>query len=91
MRRLSVAALVVAFVAFGAAGGASATEGRVRANIIAFGLYGDQDVFQSEASKAAAIVALHPGAADEVLILILSSHGSQAGVAVKSGAVTPAS
>jgi Peptidase C13 family len=118
-RWLGAAALVMAF---SAAGGADATEGGVRANVVAFGLFGDQNVFQSEAAKAAAIVAARyghgdamivranvgarraamiadlraaladvanrPGGAQDVLILILSSHGSQVGLAVKSGPVT---
>lgn len=121
-RWIGAAILVIAFGAPGAPREAVAAEGRVKANVIAFGLNGDQDVFQSEATKAAAIVAARyghggavivranvgvrrtamiadlqaavasvaqrPGGADEVLILILSSHGSQAGLAVKSREVT---
>jgi hypothetical protein len=121
-RWFGVAALVIAFGALAAPREALAAESRVRANVIAFGLYGDQDVFQSEATKAAAIVAnryghggavivranigarraamigdlqaavasvaLRPRGVDDVLILILSSHGSQAGLAVKSGEIT---
>ena len=117
--RIAVAALLMTCAAWGAA---VAAESGARANVIAFGLFGDQDVFQSEAERAAAIVAARyghggavivranfgarraamiedlraaiagvarrPGGADDVLFLILSSHGSPAGLAVKAGEVT---
>lgn len=120
-RRFALA-LFLAMAGLAARAATAAAESAAPANVIAFGFFGDQDVFQSEAQKAAAIVAARyghggavivranvgarraamiddlraaidsvgrrPGGADEVLFLILSSHGSRAGIAVKSGAVT---
>jgi hypothetical protein len=121
-RWIASAILLVACVGFGVGDRALANEAGAKANVIAFGFYGDQDVFQSEAQRAAAIVAAKYGrggmvivranigarraamiadlrsavaevaaradGGDDVLFLILSSHGSRAGIAVKSGAVT---
>jgi tetratricopeptide (TPR) repeat protein len=94
-------------------------ESRPNVAVAAFGLYGDQSVFESEASRAAKIVAdrfssnsvvvnsnaKHREDANsetltaalrsisktmdpenDVLFLILTSHGSQAGLEVKAGA-----
>jgi len=113
-----IAASAVAAIGIVTAGDAT---GQGRANIVAFGLDGDQSVFLSEARGAAAavaakygrggnvIVAANVGAnraamsenlraaiqsaagrsgPDDVLFLILTSHGSRAGLLVKSGATT---
>jgi tetratricopeptide (TPR) repeat protein len=94
-------------------------ESRPKVAVAAFGLYGDQSVFESEATRAAKIVAARFGsssvvvhsntkhredansetltaalqtisktmdAENDVLFLILTSHGSQAGLEVKAGA-----
>src|SRR5262249_28744549 len=86
--------------------------------VVAFGLYGDQDVFESEAKGATRIVADRFGAGpvivrfnkksradasfekvvatlqsaakqidvqNDILFVILTSHGSQAGLAVQAG------
>lgn len=121
-RWMVAAALGMTLAALGARDGALAAQSHPRANVIAFGLFGDQDVFKSEAERAAAIVAAkyghggavivranagarraamiddlraavagvarRPGGVDDVLFLILTSHGSPAGLAVKAGAVT---
>ncbi len=93
-------------------------EFKPKLTIAAFGLYGDQNVFESEAKRAAGIVAdRFPGSSvivhantksredanfqvitatlqsasktmdpqNDVLFLILTSHGSRAGLAVKAG------
>src|SRR5262245_14590606 len=92
-----------------------------KVSVVSFGLFGDQDVFRSEATGAAQIVAERfgkgpvnvqynskdggdatiealatslQGAANgidaerHVLFLILTSHGSRAGLAVKAGPLT---
>jgi tetratricopeptide (TPR) repeat protein len=93
-----------------------AAESKPQVKIVAFGLFGDQDVFESEAKGAAEIVASRFGgpaivrfntkyseaataetlaaalqstaigmdAERDILIVILTSHGSPAGVAVKT-------
>ena len=104
--------LVLAPTAY--AGGA---EPKPQVKIVAFGLFGDQDVFESEAKGAAEIAARRLGggptivrfnsktradataetlaaalqsaakgmsAERDILLVILTSHGSPAGVAVKS-------
>jgi peptidase C13-like protein len=108
---------LLASVVFFAAGSMSAAE-NPNVTILAFGLFGAQSVFESEAKGAASIVAQRLEAnsvivrantktrtdvtvasiADalqaagermdrdnDVLLLILTSHGSQAGVAVQAG------
>jgi hypothetical protein len=121
-RWIASAILLVACVGFGVGDRALANEAAAKVNVIAFGFYGDQNVFQSEAQRAAAIVAAKYGrggmvivranigarraamiadlrsavaevaaraqGGDDVLFLILTSHGSRAGIAVKSGAAT---
>jgi len=95
-----------------------AAEGKARIAVAAFGLYGDQSVFDSEARRAAKIVADRFGSSSitvlsnkgsreeadagtlaatlksvskdmdsdrDVLFVILTSHGSQAGLDVKAG------
>jgi tetratricopeptide (TPR) repeat protein len=95
-----------------------AAEGKARIAVAAFGLYGDQSVFDSEARRAARIVADRFGSSSvtvlsntasreeanaatlaatlksvskdmdsdhDVLFVILTSHGSQAGLDVKAG------
>jgi tetratricopeptide (TPR) repeat protein len=89
-----------------------------KVNVVAFGLYGDQNVFESEAKGAARIIADRFGASspivrantksredatreslaatlqlaakamdpqNDILFVILTSHGSQAGLEVKTG------
>ena len=63
--RIAVAALLMTCAAWGAA---VAAESGARANVIAFGLFGDQDVFQSEAERAAAIVAARYGHGGAVIV-----------------------
>jgi tetratricopeptide (TPR) repeat protein len=105
-------ALAPAFVSWGA-------ESKPAATVVAFGLFGDQSVFESEAKGAAQIVASRFGGGsvvvrantkksaeatpeslaatlqsaaktmdpeNDILFLILTSHGSRAGLAVKAGA-----
>jgi tetratricopeptide (TPR) repeat protein len=96
---------------------ASASRGAPQAKVVAFGLFGDQSVFESEAKGAAQIVASRFGGGpvivrantksseeatsetlaatlqsaakamdveNDILFLILTSHGSRAGLAVKT-------
>jgi Peptidase C13 family len=98
---------------------AAAAESAPKVAVVAFGLFGDQSVFESEAKGAAGIVANRFGggpvtvrantrsrrdatvetlaasldavakeidAEHDILLLILTSHGSRAGLAVKAGA-----
>jgi hypothetical protein len=98
-----------------------AVEDARKVSVVSFGLFGDQDVFGSEATGAAQAVASRFGsgpvnvqynsktgggatiealamslqrvahgmdAENDVLFLILTSHGSRAGLAVKAGRVT---
>src|SRR5215467_87083 len=107
----------LASVVFFAAASISAAE-NPNVTVLAFGLYGAQSVFESEAKGAASIVAQRLGAnsvivrantktrrdvtiasigdalraagermdrESDVMVLILTSHGSQAGVAVQAG------
>jgi tetratricopeptide (TPR) repeat protein len=93
-------------------------ESRPKVAVVAFGLYGDQDVFEREANGAARIAADRLGGnpvivrantksrtdatpdalaatlqsvakamdgQNDILFLILTSHGSKAGIAVKAG------
>jgi Peptidase C13 family len=95
-----------------------AVENARKVSVVSFGLFGDQGVFQSEASGAAQVVADRFGggpvnvqynsrkgggatiealttslqaaaqgmdAESDILFLILTSHGSRAGLAVKAG------
>jgi hypothetical protein len=100
-------------------GPARAAEGGAKVAVVAFGLFGDQSVFESEANGAAKIMADRFGGApvivrsntksrteatpesltvaldsaaheidadNDILMLILTSHGSRAGLVVKAGA-----
>ena len=102
---------------------AAGAESPPEVHVLAYGLFGDQDVFEKEARQAAAILARRYGAKDvfvrfnaktsgsatsealradlqavasrvktkqDVLFLVLTSHGSQVGVRVKAGPVTEA-
>jgi tetratricopeptide (TPR) repeat protein len=97
--------------------GLQGAEPKVTARIVAFGLFGDESVFESEAKGSAQIVASHFGdgsfivrantksreeatgetlaaalqsaakamnVENDILFLILTSHGSRAGIAVKT-------
>jgi hypothetical protein len=112
LRAAGLFALLFPFVA------ASAAQAESRVTVVAFGLFGDQSVFESEAKGAARIVADRFGAGpvivrantkkrgdatiatlastlqsaakgmdaqNDILWLILTSHGSPAGLAVKAG------
>ncbi len=105
------------FLAFAAASGGHAAEAKAEVKVVAFGLFGDESVFESEAKGAAQIVASRFGGApvivrantksreeataetlsatlqstakamnvdNDILFLILTSHGSRAGLAVKT-------
>jgi tetratricopeptide (TPR) repeat protein len=107
---------LIAFLFAFAPGCSQGAESKV--TVVAFGLYGDQSVFESEAKGAAQIVANRFGGGpvivhantksrddatpetlaaalqsaakamdvqSDILFLILTSHGSRAGVAVKAG------
>jgi hypothetical protein len=98
-----------------------AVEDARKVSVVSFGLFGDQDVFRSEATGAAQVVAGRFGsgpinvqynskkgggatikalamslkvaangmdAKNDVLFLILTSHGSRVGLAVKAGRLT---
>jgi Peptidase C13 family len=98
-----------------------AVENARKVSVVSFGLFGDQDVFRSEATGAAQVVAGRFGsgpihvqynskkgggatieglamslqaaangmnADHDILFLILTSHGSRAGLAVKAGRLT---
>src|SRR5262245_21716705 len=118
-------ALALALVPLGKA--VNAAEDPHKVAVVSFGLFGDQRVFQSEATGAAQVIASHFGAdptivkfnskkggdattaslaatlratgknmddANDVLFLILTSHGSLDGLAVVAGrrqeTITPA-
>jgi hypothetical protein len=111
-----LAAALFALLVFASA--PRAAESGPRIAVVAFGLFGDQSVFESEAKGAARIVADRLGggpvvvrantrsrsdatvetlaatldattkdmdAANDILLLILTSHGSRAGLAVRAG------
>ncbi|MET4800304.1 C13 family peptidase [Bradyrhizobium sp. LB11.1] len=121
IRRLS--ALLVAFVLTVAplVSSVRAVEDARGVGVVSFGLFGDQDVFRSEAIGAAQVVVDRFGtgpidvrynskkgggatiealarslqvaahgldAENDVLFLILTSHGSRAGLAIKAGRLT---
>jgi hypothetical protein len=80
-----------------------AVEDARKVSVVSFGLFGDQGVFRSEATGAAQVVAGRfgsgpinvqynskkgGGATIEGLAMILTSHGSRAGLAVKAGRLT---
>jgi hypothetical protein len=111
--------LATVLLALLAGGAALAAEPGPKVAVVAFGLFGDQSVFESEAKGAAKIVASRFGggpvivrantktrsdatpesltaaldsaareidAENDVLMLILTSHGSRSGLVVKAGA-----
>jgi tetratricopeptide (TPR) repeat protein len=116
--RLLGAAWALALIfAFAPASGVHGAESKAEVKVVAFGLFGDQSVFESEAKGAAQIVASHFGGSpvivrantksrgeatsetvaatlqsaakamnvdNDILFLILTSHGSRAGLAVKT-------
>jgi hypothetical protein len=121
MRRLLAAAVVAVLVVFVAAPAAWTAGSGPKVAVVAFGLFGDQSVFVSEAKGAARIVASRFGggpvtvrantrsrrdatietltttldatakdldAENDILFLVLTSHGSRAGLAVKAGSRT---
>jgi hypothetical protein len=118
MSKLLAAALFCLFVLSVPASAARAAESGLKVAIVAFGLFGDQSVFDSEARGAAQIAASRFGggpvtvrantksrgnattrtlattldsaarevdAGRDILMVILTSHGSRAGLAVKAG------
>jgi len=117
IRNAKVALLLAVLLAFAGVAHARAAESKLQVKVVAFGLFGDQDVFESEAKGAAEIVARRLGggpaivrfnsktradataetlaaalqsaakgmnAERDILLVILTSHGSPAGVAVKT-------
>jgi len=118
--RLGVALIILVLTAAPAVSPARAVEDAHRVSVVSFGLFGDQGVFQREATGAARIVADRFGsgpvnvqynsktgggatiegllrslqwaatevdAERDVLFLILTSHGSPEGLAVKAGSL----
>ena len=61
IRPLSVLWSLALFLAFAPAFGLQGAETKVATTVIAFGLFGDESVFESEAKGAAQIVASHFG------------------------------
>jgi len=117
--RLIATGLLGLVLALALASLARAAETGLKVAVVAFGLFGDQSVFESEAKGAARIVADRLGggpvvvrantrrqsnatvdalattldstakaidANNDILVLILTSHGSRNGLAVKAGA-----
>jgi tetratricopeptide (TPR) repeat protein len=117
IRILRVAWSLALFFVFVPASGVHGAESKAQAKVVAFGLFGDQSVFESEAKGAAQIVASQFGGGpvivrantksreeataetvaatlqsaakamnveNDILFLILTSHGSRAGLAVKT-------
>src|ERR1700730_12059271 len=105
------------FLAFAPASDLCGAESKAEVKVVAFGLFGDQSVFESEAKGAAQIVASQFGGGpvvvrantksraeataetlaatlqlaakamnvdNDILFLVLTSHGSRAGLAVKT-------
>jgi tetratricopeptide (TPR) repeat protein len=116
-RILRASWLFALFFAFAPASVSQGAESKPKVAVVAFGLYGDQNVFESEAKGAARIVADRFGGSpvivrantksreeatsetvaatlqsaaqamnveNDILFLILTSHGSRAGLAVKT-------
>ena len=117
IRNAKVALLLAVLLAFAGVAHARAAESKLQVKVVAFGLFGDQDVFESEAKGAAEIAGRRFGggaaivrfntktradataetlaatlqsaakgmnAGRDILLVILTSHGSPAGVAVKT-------
>jgi hypothetical protein len=119
--RLGLPLIVLVLIVGQSVSPAHAIEKLRKASVVSFGLFGDQSVFQSEATGAAKIIADRFGggpvdvqynskkggkatietlatslqtaangmdAENDILFLILTTHGSPAGLAVKAGPVT---
>jgi Peptidase C13 family len=119
LTKLLAAGLFAILLTLVPASDAAVAETGPKVAVVAFGLFGDQSVFESEAKGAAAIVANRFGrgpvtvrantrrrsdataetlaasldsvakeidAEHDILVLILTSHGSRGGLAVKAGA-----
>ena len=119
--RLGASLLAFVFIVAPSISPAHAVEDARRVSVVSFGLFGDQGVFQREATGAARVVAdrfgsgpvnvqynsktgggatiealarslrwaaIEMDAERDILFLILTSHGSPAGLAVKAGQVT---
>src|SRR6266566_6900318 len=117
-RRIWRASCLVAFLLLALPSASHCVEFKPKIVVAAFGLYGDQNVFESEAKGAARIVADRFGGSpvivrantksredatselvaatlqsaakamdvqNDILFVILTSHGSPAGLAVKAG------
>src|SRR5215469_14291222 len=96
IRNARAVLLLAVLFAFAPAAHAPGAESKPHVKVVAFGLFGDQNVFESEAKGAAEIAASRLGAAAlqsaakgmnaqrDILLVILTSHGSPAGVAVKT-------
>ena len=117
-RILRALGLFALFLAFEPATASHGAESKPKVAVVAFGLYGDQSVFESEAKGAARIVADRFGGGpvivrantkgredttvetvratlqsaakeidvqNDILFLILTSHGSRVGLSVKAG------
>jgi tetratricopeptide (TPR) repeat protein len=117
VRVLRAAWPLAVLLAFAPASGVHGAENKTEAKIVAFGLFGDQSVFASEAKGAAQVAASHFGNSPvivrantksreevtsetiaatlqstagemnverDILFVILTSHGSRAGLAVKT-------
>ena len=118
LRRLCIPLIALLLIAVAAISPAHAVDDARKVSVVSFGLFGDQDVFRSEATGAAQVVAARFGggpvevqynskqgggatiealgwsllaaaqrldAERDVLFLILTSHGSRDGLAVKAG------
>src|SRR5215469_3266398 len=116
IRNARAVLLLAVLFAFAPAAHAPGAESKPHVKVVAFGLFGDQNVFESEAKGAAEIAASRLGgiaivrfntksredatadtlaaalqsaakgmnAQRDILLVILTSHGSPAGVAVKT-------
>jgi Flp pilus assembly protein TadD len=116
--RILRASWLIAFLFFALSSASHSAELKPKVSVVAFGLYGDQSVFENEAKGAARIVADRFGGSavivrantksredanvgivaatlqsaskamdvqNDILFVILTSHGSRAGLAVKAG------
>ena len=119
--RLGASLLAFVFIVAPSVSPVHAVEDARRVSVVSFGLFGDQGVFQREATGAARVVAdrfgsgpvnvqynsktgggatiealarslrwaaIEMDAERDILFLILTSHGSPAGLAVKAGRLT---
>jgi peptidase C13-like protein len=121
IRRLTAPLIALVLTIASSVSFVQAAENARKVSVVSFGLFGDQGVFESEATGAARVVAGRFGngpvdveynskkggaatieglakslqsaahgmdAENDILFLILTSHGSQAGLAVKAGRLT---